>query len=199
MKFFLILVIFNMSLFSEPILYKNDIKPKYFNSVWKRQNEVDFRIYYDVEQEFFDIYVDESIYTIGFTLSRIEADALIKTIEKYKKWNIKASRKKITLEKEISKISVEKTFWKASHGDWNFSSQSIISVGFFSQTATRHQLTFSFPEWTSNDNRYMTVRPETLYFSYKEALKLKKILSKTETSKFIIESKKRAKIESEFQ
>lgn len=183
---------------AEAIKYRSDIKPKYYYDVWKRQYDMATRIDYDKEKKTFDFYIKENMYLTGFTISRKQADSLIALIDKYKEWNLKASKKGVTLEKEIGKYEVSSTFWKIGNGDWSFGYGVKPSVTFFSQTEQIHQLVISFPKFNSKYNEYSNHKPETIYFGYKEAMKLREALTDSAIQAFLKKAKKQAEIDAEF-
>ncbi|WP_156878990.1 hypothetical protein [Oceanobacter kriegii] len=184
--------------FGEAIQYTSEITPKYFNDVWKKQYDMATRIDYDLERKIFDFYIKENLYLTGFTITRDQANSLIEAIDKYKEWNLKASSKKVMLEKEISKVNTYQTFWKVGNGDWNFGYGVSLSVIFFSQSDEIHQLVVSFPKFKNKYNEYSSHNPETIYLGYKEAMKLRDALTEKAVLGFIEKSKKQALIESEF-
>nr|WP_320049773.1 hypothetical protein [uncultured Desulfuromonas sp.] len=194
----LLLLVFPVMGFAESIKYRSDIKPKHYNDVWKKQYDSATRIDYDPEKDTFDFYIKESLYLVGFTLSRAQANDLIQAIDKYKEWNIKASNKGVTLEKEISQFQSSGTFWQVGNGDWSFGDGVNISTQFFSLNTKVHQLVIFFPKFVSKYNQYSSHRPDELYFSYSEALKLRDALKPEEVSKFMVKAKKQAEIDAEF-
>ena len=191
------LIISGVSL-ADTIKYRSDITPKYYNDVWKRQYDMATRIDYDQEKDAFDFYIKENLYLTGFTLSRKEADSLIALIDKYKEWNLKASKKGVTLEKEIGKFESEGTFWKIGNGDWSFGYGVNITAIFFSQSEKIHQLVISFPKFKSKYNEYLSHKPETIYFGFKEAMKLREALTEESVQSFLKKAKKQAEIDAEF-
>lgn len=194
----LLLLTFPILGFAKPITYRSDIKPKHYNEVWKKQKDATTRIDYDPERDTFDFYIKETLYVVGLTLSRAQANDLIQAIDKYEEWNIKASKKGVTLQKEISQLQSSEFFWRAGKGDWNFGDGSNISTEFFSQNTKKHQLVIFFPKFVSKHNQFLSHRPEELYFNYKEALKLRDALKSEEISKFMVKAKKQAEINAEF-
>jgi len=183
---------------AEAIKYRSDIKPKYYNDVWERQFDVATRIDYDPEEKQFDFYIKGTLYLTGFSLTREQADSLIAAIEKYKEWNLKASKKGVTLEKEINKVMSSRTFWKIGNGDWKLGWGANLAIYFLSQSEQKHQLVIVFPKFKAKYNDYSTHRPETLYFNYDEAMRLKEALTEKAISIFIEKAKKQAEIEAEF-
>lgn len=184
--------------YAETIKYRDDIKPKHHNSVWKKQYAAATRIDYDPEKDTFDFYIKESLYLVGFRISRDQADTLIASIDKYKEWNLKASKKGVTLEKEIGLVSVSGTFWKVGNGDWSFGNSTNITMQFFSQTTQKHQLVVLFPKFTGKHNEYSSHKPDELYFDFKEAMKLRNSLTEEAISTFLVKAKKQAEIDAEF-
>lgn len=200
MKYFYLFLMFIVSTTSQAdaIKYTSEIVPKYYNDVWKQQYDMAMRIDYDEQKKSFDFYIQENLYLTGFTLTRDQADSLITLIDKYKEWNLKASKKGVTIEKEIGKFESSNTFWKIGNGDWSFGYGTDLSATFFSQTPKIHQLVVFFPKFKSKYNEYLTHKPETIYFSFEQAMKLRKALTKKSVQIFLEKAKKQAEIESEF-
>jgi len=102
---------------------------------------------------------------------------LKKAIDKYFEWEKKAKSKGVELKKNITNLTA-KGAW--SFGDeWSFSdfAKDAISVGFSSKSKKRHQLTLSFGKLVSRDNKYNTLRPDTLYIDYAEVKDLRHALT----------------------
>jgi len=184
--------------FSESIKYRSDIKPKHYNNLLKRQYETASRIDYDPEKKSFNFYINESLYVAGFTLTREQADSVIAGLEKYKRWNIKASKKGVTLEKEIARVYTSDTFWKVGNGDWSYGYGMYLTMHFLSQTAQKHQLVIVFPKSLPKYNKYSAHTQDTLYFGFGEAMKLKNALSEKSIENFLVKAKKQAEIDAEF-
>jgi hypothetical protein len=179
--------------------YRDDIHPKHFNHVTKSQESIDIRIYYDKETNSFDFYVEESMYVNGFTLNRAQADVLVSLIDKYKEWNLKASKQGVTLEKEIGKLDTSATFWKIGNGDWSYGLKPTLSFGFLSQSSKTHQLVITFPRFIDGDYRDLVHIPETLYFGYSEAMDLRNSLTERNVSGFLKIREKQALIDAGFK
>ena len=183
---------------SDTLQYRTDISPKLFNDVWNRQFDARMRIDYDKDDDWFHIYIYETMDTTGFALTREQADALIESLDKYKEWNIKASSKSVTLEKEIAKVSSAGGFWQTGKTDWRFGTSFELTALFFSQSPQIHQYVIVFPRFQQKDNEYLSHKPETIYFGYKEAIKLRNALTRASVKSFLVEAKKQAEIEAEF-
>jgi len=177
--------------------YRNDINPKRYNSVWEKQFETASRLDYDPEKKTFDFYVKESLFLSGFTMTRENADQLIKAIEKYEEWNKKAIEKEVTLEKDISEISLKDIFWQ-SGDDWRFSGKTQTTASFFSQSKTRHQFILMFPKVTDKYNKYSDHKPDIIYFDFAEAVKFKEALKEESIKAFLKKTEEQAKIDAEF-
>lgn len=195
---FILLSVLSSPSLAEAIKYKYDIRPNHYNDVWEKQIETTTRLDYDPKKDSFDFYIKETLYLTGFTISREQADLLIESIEKYKKWNLKASKKGVTLEKKISTVPTSDTFWKIGNGDWDFGLGADLTMHFFSLSTQKHQLVILFPKFQSKYNQYSDHRPEALYFDYGEAMKFKKSLSRESVLKFASKAKKQAEISAEF-
>ena len=188
-------ILFTLTLFissaasAEAVKYRSDIKPLHYNDVWKRQTEATTRIDYDSETKKFYLYISESITLSGFSLDQVQADAVIAAIDKYNKWNKKASTKKVTLQKVITTVPTGMVFWKMGDGDWNFAEGAPLTISFFSQSVSTHQLVIEFPKVTDRTNPYLTHQMETIYFSYKEANRFKEAFLPSSIEKFLKKAK----------
>jgi hypothetical protein len=183
---------------AEEHLYCNTIKPKQYNEVWKQQFDSEFLVRYDDRDREFLFYSNEAIAVFGFCLNSTQVDSLVSIIEKYKEWNIKASKKEVKLDKEIAKLPTKYTFCKMGD-DWSVGPSIDISVYFFSQTPKVHQLVFLFPKFTSRTNEYDTHKGETLYFNWDNALAMIEIFSDKYFGNFMINLEKQKAIDEEFQ
>ena len=164
--------------------YCTSVKPKQYNDVWKRQFESDFKINYDIVDEEFIFYSSEPISIFGFALTIEQKDSLISRINKYKRWNLKASRKKVKLEKQIGIVHAKYTFWRLGD-EWSLGPGCDIEVYFLSQTDQIHQMVLVFPKVRSRSNEFDTHKGEPLYFDWKSASELARVLSKPYFDKFI--------------
>lgn len=120
-------------------------------------------------------------------------------IKKYKKWNKLATKKGITLQKEITKIKVKYFATKSGRVKYKFSDGGEFTVTFFSQTPKKHQLIFSFPIVTSMSNKYVRWKAKTIYFSWKQAIALDKMLSEKNIKASIAKYKKEQQVADEFK
>lgn len=193
---FLVILILNCTEAKE-INYRNDINVYTYNSIWKKQLKTDMKITYDYEDKEFYFYIYKGIGVEGFALSREKVNLLIAAINKYEKWNIKASKKKVMLEKEITKFRVSNTFWKRGD-EWYFGGEGVVFISFLSQSKQKHQLVFSFAKVNGIYNEFASNRIETLYLWYNDAIKLRTALTKKEIDSFLIKAKKQESLEAEF-
>jgi len=196
-KALLIVLMFFGLIEAKEIKYRMDIVSYHYNSIWKRQFNSDMFITYVDDKNEFNFYFPDAMGQEGFTLSRTQADLFIKAIDKYKKWNIKASKKKVELEKTIQDINNVDIFWTLGD-DWNFGVARYMNISFLSQSTQHHQLCLSFPKAYNKYEDYGSHKLETIYFNYKEAVKLREALTTKAIKSFLVKAKKKAKIEAEF-
>lgn len=194
----ILILLQNSAALGDEETYCESIKPTQYNEIWSKHFESDFKINYDPDDDTFVFYSDETLTIFGFVIDRSQADSLMSIIDKYKDWNIKASNKKVKLEKEIASFPVKFIFWKMGD-EWSVDTSSRVSAYFFSQTDQVHQLVFIFPKAVSINNEYDTHTGEPLYFDWNNALELRRVLTRASVNNFIEEVKKQAKIESEFK
>jgi len=193
-----LIVLFSTMATAKEQLYDKSVNPTQFGSILKTMTKNGFWINYDDSTKQFIFYSNETMGPVAFYADTGFIDSMIKIIDKYVKWNTKASAKGIKLEKEISKLKTWKAYWKWGD-EWYSSSPINISFSFFSQNKKEHQLVLVFGKMRSPHNEYLTHRPETLYFDYSEVIKLKKVLSKDNFKLFLKKVKKKKMIDDEFK
>lgn len=193
-----LILILPFKVFCKERLYDESIKPKQYVDILKTQTVSGFCINYDDSDGKFRFWSLETMGPIVFDADLVFIDSMIKIIEKYKEWNIKASAKGIKIDKTISKLWTGKAYWKWGD-EWHFSAPIEITFWFLSLTEQKHQLVLAFSKMQSKYNEYLDHRPETLYFDYGEAMKLKNAFSKDKFELFIKKIKKDKMIEDEFK
>lgn len=181
------------------LTYRNDINPKYYNDVWKKQFESSARIDYDPERDEYDFYIKQNLYLVGFTIPRPQADELIEAIDKYKAWREKAINESVKLAKDIAQIEAKFSFWKAGKGEWRNGNEAQLTMHFFSRNTEIHQLVVFIEKFVDRKNSFVTHKPDELYFDYDVAMKLREALTREHTQAFLVEAKKKAEIDAAFQ
>lgn len=156
---------------AEEISYFN-LTGKIYNSIWEQLEDRIIKLSYDTETENVLLYYSGYLGVIAVELTPSNRTNLIQYMEKYLKWNKKAKKKKVTLEKKIGRLNI-KIYFKFGD-DWYSDPKVTVLAGFLSQNINQHQFTLSFGKAVSSSNEFISITPETLYFDYKEVLKLKK-------------------------
>jgi len=181
----------------EQVLYHDNLVPTvYSDDVWRSHEPIDFSIWYDTGSRhlIFHAVLDEGMF--GFALSLAQADSLAGIVEKYKAWNIRASRMKVELEKEIAPLPVAGTYWDVGSKRLR-GAVTELPVYFFSQTEVKHQLVLTFPPFVSKDGR--SFQPPSVYFDWTNALELRRALSDQAMKAFLAKPLTREQIAGEFE
>jgi len=193
----ILLLISSQHSYADQKTYKSDLKYKYYNSVWKTQTNKGIFLKYDESNKHMYMYIEGTLTLSAIELDRNNMDEIIQAIEKYNAWNKKASKKGVTLEKEITKIKPV-GYFNQSGETWYFGSGQEFSIQFFSQNKKTHQLVLMFPNVTSRSNQFIKHKINTMYFTYKQANVLKNALADEAIKNYLIKHDKQKAIESEF-
>ena len=153
--------------------YKNPIRMEYIEE--NEQISIMFRHGYNNDTE--------------IQFSKNERNKLIRFIEKYKAWNIKASKKGDKFYKQIGTINI-RGLWQISGTEWMADEQCTADVVFSSKTKTKHLFAISFrEEWNGlKTTQYSGLKdksPSGLYFTWSKTLILKKFISQKHIDKKI--------------
>jgi hypothetical protein len=102
---------------------------------------------------------------------------ILEIIKKYKEWNDKATKEKVTLSKMIDNITYNLSWCSIYGDDWYHSQNNKMYFSFFSQNNKTHQLVISFNKGKDINNSYIDNTPEAIVFNYDGVLILEKYLS----------------------
>ncbi len=129
-------------------------------------------------------YIGGPTYYLFFPIERAR---LIAAIDKYFKWEKKATAKGVLIEKTIAKVA-PRVVWGFGSGLYfsdansNYSDirtirhrKEVLSVGFFSRSKTKHELTLLCEEVSGLYSVYNTIehKPETIYLDYDQVKALR--------------------------
>lgn len=142
--------------------------------------------------------IDYTLTPTVILLKDTTRETLLEYIEKYKKWNRKATQKGVKLEKEIGVLPSTIVSFKLGD-DWQSDYSARIHIIFFSQSTKRHQLIIDIDKLVSRDNEYITWKPEKLYLWWDEVVDFEKAINNKAIKKYINYVKKKQSIEEEFK
>lgn len=180
----LIMCLFSLSALAEveSVSIPNKVRPAIYNDVWKRQYSIPFHIRVTSENlrgnkiDEINIQFKYHVSHVFIPLNKRDRVKLRDVIKKYKRWNKKADRKKVTLQKDIDEFEVSGAGFGIGR-DWYLQLKPFKITGvFFSQRKGKHQLVLRFSEITASSNKHITHRPEDLYFDWSDVVELEKIL-----------------------
>ncbi|MDH5327635.1 MAG: hypothetical protein OEZ68_22255 [Gammaproteobacteria bacterium] len=183
---------------AEEILYRSDLQYKYYNDVWKSQNNKNISLRIEPQNKRIDIYVEEILHVGVIQLDDENRKKLIDSILKYNAWNNQATKKRVKIDKQITEIKPIRYYFKSGN-DWYETWGWPFTVQFFSQSSKIHQLVFLFPNVPSTSNDYIKHQINTMYFTYQQANSLRKALLNESIDKFMAKYKEKKSIEDEFK
>lgn len=184
---------------AEEVMYHDNLVPTIFsNDAWQTHRAVDFTIRYDTRSHELVLLASDQGADFGFALNRAEADSLIGIIDKYKRWNLKASAMDVELEKEIAPLPVSRTFWRV-HGKSHRGRRVDLPIYFFSQTEEKHHLVITFPRLAALPDGRQTYEPQSLYFDWTNAVELRRALEKDVLKRFLEKPRTRRQIAEQFK
>ena len=189
-------VLFGGAAAAEELMYHDNLSPTvYSDDAWRTHRAIDFSIRYDTKTKELVCYASYESTKFGFALNRDQADSLISVIDKYKRWNLKASEMGVELEKEIAPVPVNRTLWRKG-GEWFRGPKTDLTVYFFSQSEDTHQLVLTSPKLASSGNAYQA---EPLYFDWTNALELRRAIGPDVMNKFLSRARTKEEIAAEFK
>ncbi|MCD4817430.1 MAG: hypothetical protein K8S23_01915 [Candidatus Cloacimonetes bacterium] len=173
---------------------KTGLQTNTWNNLLESFINRDMHLTYEPESNSLTWYVN----SIAISLKDTVRVTLLDYIQKYKKWNIQASQKNVTLDKEIGDLPLTTVYFNYAN-DFGTDHSVKIHVKFFSQSTQRHQLVIYFDKLTSTYDEYFTNRPDDLYFWWDDVTSFEKAISDQAVKKYIYEVNKKKNIEKEFK
>ncbi len=196
---FIMLLSFSIQSYSDQITYRTDLNPARYDTTLKKQIQSELKINIDDKDNSMYFYSSEEKGMFGFMLTSEQTRELVNSIEKYITWNKRATTEKIKLEKQISIITSQLTYWKTGNANWTYGDNTNIKSVFLSLKDQGHQYVLVFSQTRSVKDPSVTHNPESLYFSYNEAQKLLSVFSDRAIAEFLEASRKQKAIESNFK
>jgi hypothetical protein len=203
--FFCFLFLLSAAAYSQKITISNSVKGLGYNSLLKKQFSKSINLSIQENDIFKDsvgplsVMFENKLGNVLLSINSAQRAKLRAYIEKYKKWNKKADKKGVTLQKEIGTFVSDISAFSIGK-KWYFQrSPLLVSVNFFSQKKGVHQLALMTSKITSSSNEYVSDSPDVLYFDWKNV----SILENTISEKNLIKTankklKKKKDIESDF-
>ncbi|MFW6245740.1 MAG: hypothetical protein ACOC36_07615 [Fibrobacterota bacterium] len=177
---------------------KRDLTANIYNEFLKTLTEQEMRLQYDTELGTFLWYVDYMMFPIAVRFTDTVRHELYRQIQKYKEWNMHASRRGVELDKEIGRLPPTEVYFK--YGDsWEKDSRCTIRIQFFSQNTQRHQLVVIFETLQSDYNEFITHSPDALYFWRTEVTSFEAAISDEAVRQYMEEVQRQQSIEEEFE
>jgi len=167
----------------------------YYNEMLKRVLPMQVRITYDVEHKTFLVDWKISAWPVAYMCQGDYAGEVTKVIDKYVKWNKKATKKKVKISKTISTQDVRGIFFAGK--DWN-GGDTTLTYLFLSMEPTKHYLGFRMDEIVSEASNFIKSDPSIFYLPYKGALEFKRMVSSVNIKKEVNALKKQNKLNDEF-
>lgn len=187
----------SLSSYADSARYNDSLSYYSYNEIFKSLDKHNIRIKYDTVYKEFEVYIDRAGVTTNFSLSRKSADKIITAISKYEKWNKKATSNEIKLQKKIDTINLL-YHWNTGEKNWFSGDISIIELIFFSQSTKRHQFVISFPKTKDIENKYISIKPDNMFFDLNQIIAFKDALSAESVNLFLLKYKNKKKILNEF-
>tara|TARA_B110000967_G_scaffold128503_1_gene131273 strand:+ start:624 stop:1232 length:609 start_codon:yes stop_codon:yes gene_type:complete len=177
-----------------------DTKGYNFNDILGQMVDCNISVKYDQKNKETYIYIANVITTTGYTLSAENVDSMNVMFDKYFKWEEKAIKMSVKLEKTIKDLSL-KGWFKYGNGDWSNScvNNCLFRGLFFSQSESNHQLVFQFGKITHCGNEYLNHKPEGVYLSKEMVSELRKAFSSDFINNTLEKEKSKKSIEDEFK
>ncbi len=148
---------------------------------------------YDIEDQAVGISFVDFIHSNRIFLNDESRLQLISLLDKYLEWEQTAVENKDKLDKVLGTVP-SKAYWNVKNREMYTSYSQSLTVTFFSQNPSRHQVVISFPQYKSVRNQYITHSPETMYLEKKSAVQLRDLLKndsvQAAVNQLVLEQKK---------
>ena len=196
---FILLALIPILLYSQEIDYAEDIDAYVYNDVLRDFSKTYFNIKYDLDKDIYLFFIKDYSCLLYFEGGLLFIETLKMAIDKYKDWNIKASKKGVVLDKEILEfLLLDKCAFIRGDDAYLVKGLPNIKYHFFSQNKEKHQFVIKFEKLKSSKNEYITCDLDDVYFWYKDIMKLRGIFEKEYHDKKIKEYEKKKAVENEF-
>jgi hypothetical protein len=203
---FSIISFFSISAFSTSIILSSKTSITIWDSIQGKYTSQRFGIHINDTQLQTDSVGDISLYfdnPLGSTFLKLSfaQRAIFRAhIKKYKKWNAKADKMGVELQKEIGKLEAHDSGFAIDKSIYTQHTALKIAVSFYSMRKGKHTLRLSFGKITSSKNKYSSHTHNDIYLTWKQVNTLERVISETNILKVAREKlKKKKDISSEFK
>ncbi len=194
----LISLLVSQNAHSEILDYKSGLKYEYRNTTLNTLSSESMSLAYDASNGDMVLKIKSYTETYALELNKKSRESLVSAINKYNKWNKKASDRGVKLSKEIVKIKPTK-YTKFERDQTYLANGREFSVSFVSKSEKKHFLLFAFPKFASDNFSMLKFNLPSMVFSYKQANELKNALTDESIKKFFKnKSENKRFIENEF-
>lgn len=198
MKNCIALVFFLFFVYSEEFVL-DTIQAQTYNDILGRQIQENISVRYSTKNKIIILLLKDIFGWTAIWISSEKKNNFMSVLDKYLEWNIKAKKKKVKINKNISLINLKIT-WQYTDNEWHTStSQPKIEFSFLSQNIDWHQMYIIFPKLQSTKNQFVSKKIDTLYFNEAQVKRLKKVMSDRFIQKMIKKNKKQKELESDFK
>jgi len=195
--FFLLFSMISTSVFSKEInLIK--INSNVYNELLKGFTQKEVTLSYETKKDVLYLTTKD---IFGYSVVVFDKEERIKAIDifkKYLKWNAKAIKLKVTLEKKINELDL-KRLWSFNDEWYTSNAPAKVVFTFFSQSKKHHQLVWAFAKAKTSVNQFLENKIPQLYFEIDEVKKMITNFDDKNIQKLINKNNKKKSIEDEFK
>ena len=170
---------------------------KTWNNYSKTMLDQEARITYDTETGELLTYCEYILGEFVFTFDKDNIQKVNSLISKYARWNKKASKEKVEIQKKLEDIKILTSGWSRSK-QWYLAEPYNVDVMFISKNENEHNLTMVFPVIKNLNNQYETYKPDDMYINYKQAVYLLRLINQDNLKKLKEKIEKQRRLEAEF-
>lgn len=158
---------------------------------------------YDPSTGRMSILISGTLHDVVLLLTPTDRAYILSFIKKYKKWDRKATRMKVRLDKVIGVIPLTNIAFYI--GDESYISHlgvngatNTVTFTFTSLSTTKHGLYIDISKLMSYQNKYITYKPQTYYLLWNDVIALEEAISDKAVQKYIKKSKQKERLNREF-
>ena len=198
-QLFLLLVFLVPLLMAEGIMVNNSLSYNSYNAdIGKMQNR-SMQIQYDPNKDYVFIAFDNYDYTTKYVYFQMESHELClfdSVISKYKKWNLKASKESIDINKKITSLYPESVYFTYNR-KLKRSANSEVICEFITLENNKYYLKF-YCDMTAQSNEYIDNTFIAL-LNFSQVIALEQAIQPEQLKKYKAKALETVKIESEFE
>ena len=183
-------IFFSPFIFAEEIEYLK-LNLNVYNKSSGQLSESPSKLTYVPGTKVVNLYYKSGFVEVALLLSKSDREKLISYLNKYIEWEKKAQKKNVYLKKMIGVLDLVIYFKYCDF--WHKGTNVIATIWFLTQYKNRHQFIIHFIKTISKQDKFISFKPESLYFDYNDVLKFKKIISKDFIQKEVKKAKAKQK------